>query len=117
MDDSKTAHDGGVAKRLAALEATIDSLRREVRTQRLVVVDRAGVPRITAEVRGATAEFRVEGPHAEETGVSVLVFSSGSDRRYGLPGGGGLQLWRTGSAMLELTSWADATRWTGATPR
>lgn len=73
------------------------------------MVDQAGVPRITAEVRGATAEFRVEDPHAEETGVSVLVFSSGGDGRFGLPGGGGPQLWRAGSAMIELTSWADAT--------
>jgi hypothetical protein len=63
---------GPLARRVAALESTVAALQSrpatEVRTQRLVVCDDVGTPRIVAEVVGGEARLQVSAYHAEVAG-------------------------------------------------
>jgi hypothetical protein len=107
--------DGPTRARLARLEGALEALGRELRTQRLVVVDAGGTPRIAAEVVDGVAELRVEveRPLGAST-TAVLVFAAGR----GQPGEAildpaiGVQLWTDGNALVELVASRDAEgRW------
>ncbi|MDA8318115.1 MAG: hypothetical protein M0010_23545 [Actinomycetota bacterium] len=94
-----------VERRLAALEADLAAalgrLVAELRTERLVVVDKAGAERIVGEVVGGHAELRLDLPGSSPPRrSSVLVFSSAPGRE---PGEAiGLQLWVEGDLALDL---------------
>ena len=118
MSTRRDRYDGadatGLTARVARLEGAVEALGLEVRTRKLVVVDRAGVPRITAEVVNGVAELRVDmGPSPAAT-PAVLVFAAAG----GTPGGAtfdpaiGVQLWAEGDGLIELAVSPDADgRW------
>ena len=98
--------DADLVERLDALEREVASLRQQVQTERLVVVDGAGRERLVAAVVGPAIELRMplsDSVPGRTTGV--LVFAV--DGRDGLPGGVGVQLWGDGSLVRELTLWED----------
>jgi hypothetical protein len=103
-------------RRMVALEREIASLRQEVRTQRLVVVDDAGHERLVAAVVGPAIELRMPLSNSvpgHTTGI-LLFAIDGSD---GLPGGVGVQLWGNGLLVKELTLWEDELPPRTASPR
>ena len=97
------------------LEGIVEALALEIRTRKLVVLDRAGVPRVTAEVVNGVAELRVELGSSPAAGTpAVLVFAAP-----GGPSGGatldpaiGIQLWADGDGLVELAASPDTDgRW------
>jgi hypothetical protein len=119
MSARRDRHDSddtaGLAARVVRLEGTVEALGLELRTRKLVVVDRAGMPRITAEVVDGVAELRVElGSSPGAAMPAVLVFAAAG----GMPGGAtfdpaiGVQLWADGDGLVELAASPDADgRW------
>lgn len=103
-----------VTARLARVEAAVEALGREVRTQRLVVDDGAGAPRVIAEVVDGVAEVRVElGPSPAGSRPAVLVFAAdGTGGGLGLDPAIGVHLWADGDGVVELAASPDADgRW------
>jgi hypothetical protein len=119
MSARRDRHDSddtaGLAARVVRLEGAVEALGFELRTRKLVVVDRAGMPRITAEVVDGVAELRVElGSSPGAAPPAVLVFAAAGGR----PGGAtfdpaiGVQLWADGDGLVELAASPDGDgRW------
>jgi hypothetical protein len=103
-----------LAARLGRLEGAVEALGLEFRTGRLVVIDDAGTPRITAEVVDGVAELRVElGSSRAGAGAAVLVFAA-APRTGGvsLDPAIGVQLWAGGDGLVEFAASEDADgRW------
>lgn len=120
MSARQDRHDEGdgtaaLTARVVRLEAALAALGLELRTRRLVVLDSAQRPRITAEVIDGVAELRVElRPSPTSATPAVLAFAAPGDA----PGGAGLdpaigvQLWADGEGLVELVVSPDGDgRW------
>jgi len=125
MSVRQDRHDNGddtaaMTARLEGLEAAVERLAVELRTARLVVLDDAGTPRITAEVVDGVAELRVElvvPSAAAPAAPAVLVFAAPGEGRDGALLGPaiGVQLWAGGNGLAELVaSVDDGGRWHAA---
>ncbi|HXQ18137.1 MAG TPA: hypothetical protein VN781_00755 [Acidimicrobiales bacterium] len=90
--------------RMARLEAALEALGLELRTRRLVVLDGAQRPRITAEVIDGVAELRVELHPSASATAAVLAFAApgGDAEGTGLDPSIGVQLWAGGDGLVEL---------------
>ena len=108
--DSSAAPDAAVVAelrtRIAQLEARLARLSQQVRTQRLVVVDREQRERMVAEVVGDVLELRIDLPPAEE-GARTALLGFGNPGGDQLAAGIGLQLWARGELITELCWWED----------
>lgn len=98
-----------LSRRVTALERLVATTSEELRTRRLVVVDRDGAERIVGAVVDGTAELSVVlgDPPPHRTGV-VLFASPPSPLT---DAGIGLQVWAEGDAQGELASWSDRGGW------
>jgi hypothetical protein len=96
MPDRPTSEDV-LEHRVEELERTIRLLSHEVTTQRLVVVDARGAPRIVAEVTRGTAELRVTLP-AGHPSPEVVLHAGTPDLEEAAPAVG-LQLRANGDAL------------------
>jgi hypothetical protein len=98
-----------LTKRVRKLERAIEGQALEVRTRRLVVIDRDGAERIVGEVGGhGTAELRMDLPGClPRRRSSVVMFANPGDLVYDLPPGVGVQLWLDGDAARRFDVWAS----------
>lgn len=88
------------------LSARVELLARELRTERVAVVDRDRRERLVAEVVDGVVELRLSsGADERKPRVELLCFAASHGGE--LAGGIGVQLWVDGEAVRELTWWAD----------
>jgi hypothetical protein len=78
----------------------------ELRTQRLVITDAQGQPRIVAEVVDGVAELTVV---SEDPATNVLVYA-GPVTAQGT-GGLGVELFVRGNSVARVHAWADGPDW------
>jgi hypothetical protein len=91
---------------VAELESSLERLRHEVRTRRLVVFDDGQRERMVAEVVGDVLEVRVDLPPANPgRRTALLCFTAPADDT--LSAGLGAQLWVDGDLVGELGWWQD----------
>ncbi len=81
-------------------------LRLEVRTDRLVVLDREQRERLVAEVVDGVIELRLELPPVRQ-GRRTALLGFAAQRRDQLCSGIGLQVWAEGELVTELCWWED----------
>lgn len=112
MDRERRTDDpfGALEGRVRRMEETVAGLGREVRTRRLVIVDRRDDERIVGEVEpGGVAELRLDLPgRPQGNRTSVLLFSNPGTPVYDLPPGTGVHLWLDGEAVEEFDVWLEA---------
>jgi hypothetical protein len=99
--------------RVSALESRLSKLGREIRTERLVVEDDEGRPRVVAEVVGGVTELRLDVPGCVHGGGStaLLLFATEGHEDIGDPAGMGVQLWVDGNEVATYAAWKSGSRW------
>ncbi len=99
---------GELADRMRQMEQTLAGMGKEVRTCRLVVIDRQD-ERIGGEVEpDGTAELRLDLPgRPRGNRTSVRLFSNPGTEFFDLPPGVGIHLWLDGDPVEEFDVWLD----------
>lgn len=92
-------------ERLAALEEAVGAIEQLVVTRGLVVLDPAGNERLSVKLAEGTLEVLVSSSASRSGRDGVLLFSSPAQG--GQPAGFGLQLWRGGEAVYDLSLWEE----------
>jgi hypothetical protein len=95
-----------LAARVDAVERAIGSLRQEIRTRRLAILDADGAERLRAEVIDGVVELQLlvsGGPNSTD---GVVLFAVPASEE--MPPGSGLQLWSGGDVVAELEWWEDS---------
>ena len=107
LTGDQSAGRESLAQRVTALEAAVRAFGVELRTQRVVVLDSDGQPRITASVEGPVAELRVESNRelgAPSTAVMLFAARRAPNSDEALGASIGLQLWAEGEQRAELSA-------------
>jgi hypothetical protein len=95
-----------IDKRIEALEGSIERLKSEVRTSRVVVEDDEGRPRVVIETVDGAAELRLELPgSAEGKRTALLLFSAEGRESTGYAAAIGLELWVEGNEVSAYAAW------------
>ena len=86
---------GALADRMRQMEEAVAGMGEEVRTRRLVVIDRQDDERIVGEVEpDGTAELRLDLPgRPQGKRTSVMLFGNPGADLFDLPPGVGIHLW------------------------
>jgi hypothetical protein len=100
---------GALAGRMRQMEERVAGMGEEVRTRRLVVIDRQDDERIVGEVGSdGTAELRLDLPgRPRGKRTSVMLFANPGAELFDLPPGVGIHLWLDGEPVEEFDIWLD----------
>jgi hypothetical protein len=100
---------GALADRMQQMEERVAGMGEEVRTRRLVVIDRQDDERIVGEVGpDGTSELRLDLPgRPRGKRTSVMLFGNPGTELFDLPPGVGIHLWLDGEPVEEFDIWLD----------